>query len=75
MKSITVSAKLQVGMVLNRIKSEGTATDRVTVTAIGRENYLALDIYRKEHKFSVSDLDYWEMDGWDVELRAEGESR
>lgn len=74
-RCIRVSAYLQVGMVLKKksMPINATVCDRIVVTAIDLQSYLALDSERSEHKFAVSNIGDYEMDGWDSEWRTIGE--
>jgi len=74
--SLRVPARLQVGMVLEKVNNKNysaTVCDRVTVTAIGLEYFLALDSEGKEHNFPVGTLNDYVMDAWDYEWRGIGE--
>lgn len=61
---VRVSATLCVGMILERTYKQQTVTDRIVVTAIGKEMFLATDSEGKEHSFYHGKVDEYQMNGW-----------
>lgn len=61
-----ISCPLEVGMRLVAMKGflTNTVSADVTVTAVGKQNFLAMDKESKEHCYSLSHLKDYEMQGW-----------
>ncbi len=68
MRPITVGAYMMPGMILERVKPQGTVTDKVTVSAVGEQGFLALDPEGKEHHFHAGEADGYYMTALEMNL-------